>query len=124
MAKKSGMGIILGVGAAVATVGVGYYLYNRNKDAAVSGILGANQFKYRYRWQFMTDGQFGAREGGMHNYTDLAVSTSFSDKLPPMEHATHHWARGNKTGHFYALSDSYAYLLLEWRHGRWVPVMA
>ena len=123
MSKKSGMGIVLGVGAVAAAAGIGYYLYNKNKDAAVSGILGAKAH-LRYRWQFMTDGQFGAREGGMHNWTDLVVPSAFLEELPVMAHSTHHFVRGNKTGHFYMLGEDYAYLLLEWRHGRWVPVMA
>jgi|GEM_PF-4109047 len=47
MAKKSNMGVVLGIGAVAAAAGLGYYLYNRSKESdGVSGIFGASRHRH------------------------------------------------------------------------------
>ena len=127
MAKKSNMKIILGVGAVAAAAGIGYYFYRKKSDEAVAGLglldvstMGAVAHK-AYRWQFLTDGQFGTMEGGdMHNWTKVR-------RLPhvaPPPNPVLFYVRGGHTGNYYALADEYAYLLLHWNGSSWVRVKA
>jgi len=120
------------IGAAVAAVGgIGYFIWKKTKEieeeknlsftaqsSTLSG-MGLTPVPVKYKWQFMTDGQFSKVEGGMKNWTPLDYRPP---GLPPTKYPIVSYAGGNKTHHFYGLGDSYAYLLLKRAGTSWVPV--
>jgi len=123
--KKKGIPAYALMGATVgvlAGAGGGYLLSKLATDAFTKSAsqMGAVPHK-AYRWQFLTDGEFGSMEGGnMGNWTKVRMRPH----LPKTPNPVLFHVRGNKTGYYYALADEYAYLLLRWNGSAWVRVKA